>query len=98
MENHGQIHYNNDALFKQYMEEPTIQQYFQCLCREHHLTAECAMEYIYQQWQDRKLQRQQEEQLQESQMNVDSVKSSDIYAVGNQEQPTSNENVSIAYI
>lgn len=56
--------------FQQYLQEPTIQQYFKTLLDQHNLSQDEAIQYIYQQWNDRKIQQhQQQQQMQGNQNN-----------------------------
>ena len=53
--------------FQSYIQEPTINQYYHNLCNEHGLSHDQAVEYIHQQWSQRKQQQQQQQHQQLSQ-------------------------------
>ena len=65
---------NYSVEFQSYIQEPTINQYYHNLCNEHGLSHNQAIEYIHQQWLERRKQQQQQPQpSQPRQMNNNMV-------------------------
>ena len=60
---------NYSQEFQQYLQEPTIQQYFKTLLEQHNLSRDDAVQYIHQQWNDRKIQQQQQQQAMQGNQN-----------------------------